>query len=125
MKILHTLVAGSLLAVVLAACSDGGSAASASLPPEADLSVTAEGNTFDPPAITLTAGEATTVLFRNLDRARHNIAIYTDDSASASLFVGETITDGAVAYEIPALEPGEYFFRCDVHPHMTGVVIVA
>jgi plastocyanin len=124
MKIPRILVAGVLLAVVLAACSDGGSAASASLSGEADLTVSAKDNAFDQAAITLTAGEATTVFFRNRDGAPHNIAIYTDDSASASLFVGETITDDAITYEIPALEPGEYFFRCDVHPGMTGVVVV-
>jgi len=124
MTIPRILVAGALLAVVLAACSDGGSAASASLPPGADLTVTAEGNAFDQPKITLTAGEATTVFFRNLDGAPHNIAIYPDDSASVPLFVGETITDDAVTYEIPTLEPGEHFFRCDVHPRMAGVVVV-
>ena len=118
------LIAGVALAIILAACSDGGSTPSASPPPEADLSVTAQDNAFDQPTITLTAGEATTVFFRNQDQARHNIAIYTDDSASASLFVGDTISDGVVTYEIPALEPGEYFFRCDVHPNMVGTVVV-
>jgi hypothetical protein len=28
------------------------------------------------------------------------------------------------SYEIPALEPAAYFFRCDAHPVMTGVVTV-
>jgi len=124
MKITPTLVAGVLLAVMLAACSEGGSAPPASPPPEADLMVTAEDNAFDQSTIILTAGEATTVFFHNQDEARHNIAIYTDESASASLFVGDTITEDAVTYEVPALEPGEYFFRCDVHPGMTGVVVV-
>jgi len=123
MKLPRILVAGVLLAVV-AACSDGGSTVSTSPPPEANLTVTGEDNAFDQPAITLTAGETTTVFFHNRDEARHNIAIYTDDSASASLFVGDTIADDTVTYEIPALEPGEYFFRCDVHPRMTGVVVV-
>jgi plastocyanin len=121
---MKTLLVGALLTLVLAACSGGGTAASASAPPEADLTVSAENNEFDPPTITLTAGEATTVFFRNLDAMPHNIAIYTDDSAAESLFVGETITDDAVTYEIPALEPGKYFFRCDVHPDMVGTVIV-
>jgi plastocyanin len=124
MKIPPILVAGVLLAVVLAACSDGASATPASLSPEADLTITAEDNAFDQATITLTAGEGTSVFFRNLDGAPHNIAIYSDDSASTSLFVGETITDDAVMYEIPALEPGEYFFRCDVHPDMVGTVVV-
>jgi plastocyanin len=122
---MKTLAIGALLAAVLAACSGGGSAASASAPPEADLTVSSENNEFDSPTITLTAGETTTVFYRNLDAQPHNIAIYTDDSAAESLFAGETITDDVVTYEIPALEPGEYFFRCDVHPDMVGTVIVA
>jgi plastocyanin len=121
---MKTAFIGIALVAILTACSGGGSAASASPPAEADLTVNAEGNAFDPAVITLTAGEATTVFFRNLDGQPHNIAIYTDDSASESLFVGDTITDAAVTYEIPALEPGEYFFRCDVHPDMTGTVVV-
>jgi plastocyanin len=70
------------LVAILAACSGGGSAASASPPAEADLTVNAEGNAFDPATITLTAGEETTVFFRNLDGMPHNIAIYTDEGAT-------------------------------------------
>jgi len=57
----------------------------------------------------------------------HNIAIYTDDSAAESLFVGELVTGPKqVTYEVGALDPGTYFFRCDVHPTtMTGTFVVA
>ena len=124
MNRIHTLLAGVSIVAVLAACSGGGSAASASPPPKADLTVTSENMEFDQSTITLKAGETTTLFYRNLDGAPHNIAIYTDNSASEELFIGETITDDAVTYEIPALEPGGYFFRCDVHPNMTGTVVV-
>lgn len=123
MNALRALVIGALIAVLVAACS-GGKAAEMTAPPEADLTVTAKEMAFEETKITLTAGEATSLFFRNLDGAPHNIAIYTDESASQELFVGETITDDAITYEIPALEPGEYFFRCDLHPDMTGTVIV-
>jgi plastocyanin len=124
MTALRAALVGGILAVVVAACSSGGSAASASPPLEADLAVESADMAFDTDTITLTAGEPTTLFYRNLDGAPHNIALYTDDSASAELFVGETVTDAAVTYEIPALEPGTYFFRCDVHPDMNGTVIV-
>ena len=126
MTALRSLLTGSLLIAVLAACAGGTPAASITPPPEADLTVKAEGNAFDTDTITLTAGEATTLFFTNLDGQPHNIAIYADDTAEESLFVGEVITatDDAITYEIPALEPGEYFFRCDVHPDKTRTVVV-
>jgi plastocyanin len=55
------------------------------------------------------------------------VSIYTDSSATAALFTGEMVTGpGTVTYEVDALEPGTYFFRCDVHPTtMTGTFVVA
>lgn len=121
------VTAAALVAVValLTACSTGGAAAVAATPPaEADLTVVAEGNAFDRAEITISAGEPVQLFFHNLDGAPHNIGIYTDASTSESLFVGEVITDDTVLYEIPALEPGEYFFRCDVHPSMNGTLVL-
>lgn len=120
----RVLLIGSVLAAVLAACSGGGSGASASAPPEADLTVTAEEMAFDATEITVPAGEPFELFFRNLDGAPHNVALYTDASASEPIYIGETITDAAVLYEIPAIEAGEYFFRCDLHPDMAGTLIV-
>jgi hypothetical protein len=65
--------------------------------------------------------------FENADEGvPHNVAIYTDDSAEESLFVGETIVGPrSVTYDVPALDPGEYYFRCDVHPQMDGTLEAA
>jgi plastocyanin len=30
-----------------------------------------------------------------------------------------------VMYDVPALDPGTYFFRCDVHPQMNGTLEAA
>jgi len=86
--------------------------------------VTARDMTFDRAELVVPAGRAFTLVFDNQDGAPHNIAIYRDESAQASLFVGE-IFGGPTSrvYAIPALAAGTYFFRCDVHHDMHGTVV--
>jgi hypothetical protein len=57
----------------------------------------------------------------------HNFALYTDSSASTSIFVGQVINGpGTTVYQFTApAKAGTYFFRCDLHPTiMTGQFIV-
>ena len=58
----------------------------------------------------------------------HNVAFYTDKSASEAIFgANENICTGPCQVDITfeAPDPGTYFFRCDVHPQiMTGDFIV-
>jgi hypothetical protein len=70
MSALHSLITSSLLIAVLAAGSGGTAATPDTPPPEADLTIVAES--FDTQTITLTAGEATTLFFRNLDGQPYN-----------------------------------------------------
>jgi plastocyanin len=84
-------------------------------------------NVFDTTSLTAPAGEAFTLFFDNMDAGiPHNVSIYSDDTATTSLFVGELITGpDTITYEVPALDAGTYFFRCDVHPTtMTGTLTV-
>ncbi|MDQ3915540.1 MAG: cupredoxin domain-containing protein [Actinomycetota bacterium] len=86
--------------------------------------VVAEGTKFDVETITLAAGEPASIDFENKDALQHNIAIYEDESASAEIFKGEIIEGGdSTTYEFEAPQPGEYYFRCDVHPDMNGTVV--
>jgi plastocyanin len=55
----------------------------------------------------------------------HNVAIYTDSSATSPLFVGEMVTDGEIVYDIPALKAGIDYFRCDLHPDMRGAIVAS
>ena len=69
------------------------------------------------------AGKAFQLTFDNEDGAPHNVAIYTDSSASQATFQGDIFSSGTRVYDVPALTAGSYFFRCDVHPDMTGTIV--
>jgi plastocyanin len=83
---------------------------------------------FDQSTITVSAGAQVTINFNNKDSGiPHNFSLYTDSSASKSLFIGQTITGPkTITYTFTApATPGNYFFRCDVHPTiMTGTFAV-
>lgn len=83
---------------------------------------------FNSSTITVPAGANVTVNFDNQDTyIPHNLAVYTDSSASKAIFQGKQITGPAkTTYTFTApTRPGTYFFRCDVHPtQMTGQFIV-
>jgi uncharacterized membrane protein/plastocyanin len=66
------------------------------------------------------------LVFANLDEGvQHNVAIYVDDSAEESVFVGDLITGSTtITYHVPPLI-GTHFFRCDVHPQMNGTLETA
>jgi plastocyanin len=92
----------------------------------AKVTVTAQGLQFDTGRIELPAGTPSTIHFENNDPGiQHNIAIFTDSSLATNLFRGEIVTGpAAVDYRIPPLEPGTYYFHCDVHPTMNGTLEV-
>ncbi len=124
MNTIRQLLVFAGLVVAVAACSGGGAAASITPPPDADASVSAQNNLFIEQTIELPARTPSAVFFKNLDGQPHNVAIYTDSTVATSLFVGETITNAALVYAVPSLDPGTYFFRCDVHLDMVGTVKV-
>lgn len=115
---------GLMLIALVGACGGG---AVTSPPPSAvaaaDVRVAAADNRFDPATINLPADQAASLLFENRDGEDHNVAIYRDATASSELFRGDTINATWVMYEVPALPAGTWFFRCDVHPDMTGSVV--
>ena len=90
------------------------------------ITLVAANVAFDTDHLDLPADTATTITLDNQDSVPHNFSIYEDDSAEADLFIGPEIGAGASGdNEIPALEAGEYFFRCDLHPtSMVGTVTV-
>lgn len=95
------------------------SAAGTSLAPQVTLVATESAFTVD--NLTVEADEPFLLALDNRSSVPHNISIYADHEA---LFVGDVFSGPQeVAHELPALEPGTYEFRCDVHPEqMTGVL---
>jgi len=124
MKPMRITLVGLAMAAILAACGSTSASQPAADPADADVTITSVDVEFEQTTVTVAAGEAFTMALVNEDSMPHNVAIYTDSSASDELFIGEYVTDGVIVYDIPALEPGEYFFRCDLHPDMVGTLIV-
>lgn len=90
--------------------------------------IVAKNILFDQKELRVPAGEPFIVLMRNEDAGvPHNWALYTDDSATQPVVgANEGICTGPCEdeVEVPALDPGSYFFRCDVHPtQMTGTLV--
>jgi plastocyanin len=116
--------------LVLAACSSSGSsspsaAAATCAKPDADgvVKISAQNISFDTDCIEVPAGQAFKIEFSNNDNVPHDVAIYNDSSKSTEIMKGDIIDGGKTAtYEVPALEAGEHYFECTVHPNMNGKV---
>lgn len=110
------------LSALLIACEAAGAGVSdASL--DADVRITSGGLKFDTQLLRVPAGRPFTILYLNESPMPHNVAIYRDESAGEPVFAGDVIEFGGILYEVPALPAGDYVFRCDLHPHMTGLLI--
>jgi plastocyanin len=102
----------SLLAGMAAA------AATALAPPaaaQADQVISMPGKYFSPSRLTVLAGEPVT--WRNDDVITHDVA------ALGAFVSGPLAGHASYGHAFPA--PGEYTFRCTIHPFMTGAVSVA
>ena len=112
------------LAAVSAACSSAAAQPVASGPIDPNgPTIVAKDMKFVTSTVEVKAGQNVTIHFDNQDSAPHNVAIYTDSSASSAVSVGEIVTSGKKDQVVPALKAGTYFFRCDVHHDMTGTIV--
>ncbi|HEX7167138.1 MAG TPA: cupredoxin domain-containing protein [Acidimicrobiales bacterium] len=80
---------------------------------------------FDTNDLQLPTQAKLAIRFENEDSEPHNFSIYREKGGEA-LFEGEIIKGGEhIDYELTTPEAGSYYFQCDVHPTMNGVVEVS
>ena len=95
-------------------------------PEGTELAISAQNLTFDTDCLAAPAGDAFSIEFTNNDAGiPHNVTIYSDSSATTRLGGSEGIADtitgpATTTYQVEPLDPGVFYFRCDVHPTMEG-----
>lgn len=119
-------VTGLLLAACSSTASPSASAGAGGDCLEAEngvVTLTAENIAFSASCIEVPAGEGFTIEFANNDSAPHDVAIYNDSGKATELFKGDVVEAGqSVTYNVPALDEGEWYFECTIHPNMNGTV---
>jgi plastocyanin len=116
-----TTMTGTISVEVTAAPSGSGP------PPPSGPVITATGLQFNEAQLNFTADQPTVLTFTNNDAGtQHNVDIYKDSAFTTDVFKGDLVTGpDTVQYQVPALPAGTYYFKCDVHPTMTGTLVAA
>jgi plastocyanin len=130
-------VIAGLLALTVAACSAASTVTplpSGAEPPsdcasveDGAITLSADNLKFSAPCMVANAGEAFMIAFTNEEAQPHNVALYQDSSKANEIMRGEIIsTQGdSLEYSVEALDEGEYYFDCTVHPSdMNGTLYV-
>jgi plastocyanin len=111
-------------ASVAIACAPAAAQPAAPSGPAVDgPTIVAKDMKFETTSVEVKAGSNVTIHFDNQDSAPHNVAIYTDSGAGTAISVGNVISSAKADQVVPALKPGSYFFRCDIHHDMTGTIV--
>lgn len=91
-----------------------------------EVEIAAEDIAFDRTEIEVPAGTEIDIIFDNRDEPPndHNIHLFDGPDRESPSYFSEPPFGGprTVTYEIGKLDPGSYFFVCDVHPNMTGTI---
>ncbi len=101
--------------------------AAAATPAVTEVQLTAKNDKFDKSTLVIQAGQQITLTLDNQDGSvLHNVSIYTDKTASDSIYKGDFVKGVKTQdYTFTAPAPGVYYFRCDAHPDtMRGTLVV-
>jgi cytochrome c oxidase subunit 2 len=92
------------------------------------LQISSANIAFDKTCLAAPAGRPFQIRYDNKEAVPHNISVFADNTPnSAKVFTGELITGPRqITYNVGALEAGDHYFHCDVHPTaMKGKVVVS
>jgi plastocyanin len=104
-------------AAVSSASDDGGAtAACPDLSADNPFVITIQNMAFEPSC--LTASASSTIKIVNADSVDHTFTI-DGTQVDVTIVAGQTFNG-----ESAGLKPGEYSFRCKIHPSMTGTITV-
>jgi plastocyanin len=94
--------------------------------PGTTIDLAAKNIEFDKKSLTFKANSPVLIHFDNLDAVPHNVDITTESGGGGTTIFKEDPFSGptAVDYRFTAPGPGRLYFRCDVHPNMTGTINV-
>ena len=109
MNFVRTLALGAmagLVAVAIMAASPAGAA---------DTEVKIDNFTFNPPQITVKAGD--TVTWTNHDDIPHTVT-------SKTMVFRSKAMDTDDKFSFTFATPGKYDYFCSLHPHVTGTIVV-
>lgn len=114
----------AVAAVMTLACGSGasGGGPAPSAPPGGAV-ITADKLAFDRAELVIPSDRPFQLLFENREGAPHNVTLL-DAASGAPVFTGEVFSGAdSRLYDVPAIPPGAFRFRCDVHPDMSGTVV--
>jgi mono/diheme cytochrome c family protein len=115
-------------ATVAAACGQIAGAAGPTptpAPPSASLEIVAQGIAWDRTLLTAFANQPLTIRVDHRDPGQiHNWALYEGEEPGGELIVATELENGPVIQnlEFGPLDPGSYYYNCEVHPQMEGVL---
>ena len=130
MRPLVQILSAVLAMALVVACDAGGgtgtalgyASAPASLDP-ASPTLAAKDIAFTTANLSVPAGKPFILVFENGEAVMHNVSIYAGSAGSNRVFEGVSFTGPATRwYPVPALSAGDYVFKCDLHPTMTGTL---
>lgn len=115
------------IGLLVAACGGGGGGLGYDQPPASldpgSPKLTANNIAFDTNALYVPTARPFIMVFDNQENVAHNVSIYAEAGFLTRLFEGKVFNGpGTRWYPVPALAPGTYHFRCDIHPNMAGEI---